>query len=137
MPVVRAPSPSSMGAISIPGATASGTVRANSAVAVINDGLDIKIVECSKIVYAAQFTGFAVSDAVDGAPLMVFVSRGVLVEPILEGAAPLILNEPVFLSSTLGEVVSGPIASGMIFQVGIALSPTQLSLNTDSKITLG
>lgn len=137
MPIAQSTSSSSRGAINIPGATASGAIRANAAVAVINDGANIKIIECSRTVNAAQFTGFAASDALDGASLLVFVSRGVVVDPILEGAVPLILNQPVFLSSTLGEVVSGPVESGVIYQVGIALSPTQLSLNTDSKISLG
>ncbi len=127
------------GTVRIPGAVAAGDIRANAAVAVTNDGTDILISECSAFVNAAQFVGFAVSAVSAGDPLQIFSMRGISITPILEGDVPLILNEPVFLSDTLGEVRSAPVfASGKTFlQVGVAVSTTQLSLNTDAKVTAG
>ncbi len=137
MPIARA---IPIGTTRIPGALADGDIRANAAVAVINDGSSILIVECSNSSNANQFIGFAVSSVSSGEPVSVHSARGSVVSPILKDGDPLNLNEPVFLSGILGEVTSGPVPPThgvVVFQVGLALSSNQLTLNTDAKTSIG
>ena len=78
------------------------------------------------------FMGFLVSD---GDSAVLATGRGSLVTPVVMGGGALSPRHPVYLSSTPGEVsVSGASSGSSGFtqmRVGVALSPTLMSLSTD------
>jgi hypothetical protein len=63
----------------------------------------------------------------------VYTGRGSLVQPFVEGGAPLVPDQDVYLSQTVGEVTqTAPVGSGRtIVRVGYAISTTQVILTTD------
>jgi hypothetical protein len=64
--------------------------------------------------------------------------RGSSVRPIVEGGVPLVPAEMVFLSATPGQVTqTPPVGTGWFsIQVGVASSPTELIILTDTRIKL-
>lgn len=126
----------SYGALVIPGATASGAIRAGAAVALVSITGNQKLVECSSTSYSEEFQGFAKIAVADGDPVPVVTIRGSLIEPIVEGGGALTPNNPVFLSPTAGEVTQSPPATGMVLRIGESVSPAQIFFNTDQRILI-
>jgi hypothetical protein len=117
-----------------PNTTASGAVRAGSAVALIDQVGNARLVECSASSNAEAFAGFAAAAVADGDPVGVTTLRGSLVEPLLTGGGVLTPGQSLFLSATAGEVTHTPPAAGYVLRVGDAFSTTQMFLNTDTRI---
>lgn len=85
---------------------------------------------------AECFMGFVVWTGGEGQPLVVRTVRGAIAEPLVEGDAPLVDGQPVFLSVTPGRVTQTvPLAPGSkIVRVGFAISTTEIVLNNDARV---
>jgi len=124
----------SRGVLYVPGATASGPVREGAAVAVVYLGGQTRIVECSSASTPEGFHGFAATAVADGDPVGIITIRGSLVTPILEGGGALTPGSALFLSGTSGELSHTPPVTGYVIRVGEAVSPSELSFNTDARV---
>jgi len=136
MPIGRVPSAStSAGSFVIPGTTANGAIRAGAAVAVVLDGVDAVVEECSATSNGNTFAGFAAKAVADGEVVAVVTFRGSTVTPIVEGGGSLTTGDLVFLSDTLGEVVhTAPSGAGsVVVPLGVAVSATELFISTDAR----
>jgi hypothetical protein len=134
MAIGRRPSiTASRGSFLIPGATASAPIREGACVALDAVGL----FECGDDADSSSFLGFASTAVGLGDPVFVISVRGSTITPIVEGAAALIPQDPVYISHTAGEVSQTPPSPGVgtvLVQVGVALSSTQMILVTDSRV---
>ena len=126
----------SYGALIIPGATSNGAVRAGAAVALVSITGNQKLVECSSSSNVEEFLGFAKIAVADGEPVPVVTIRGSMIEPIIEGGGALTPNDPIFLSTTLGEITQVPPTTGMVLRLGESVSPAQIFFNTDQRILI-
>lgn len=134
MPIARKPSvTASQGSFVVPGLVAAQPVRQGAAVGVSAGG----IVECGAATHPTTFIGFAVLSANAADTVAVVTVRGSTVVPIVEGGAALVATQPVYLSSTTGEVTQTPPPHGpgtVLIQVGVAASGTEFVLTTDARI---
>ena len=135
MPVGRKSSISgSAGAFSFPGSTASGDIRANAAVALVNVGGNIRVLECGAGSYGDRFQGFAETAYANGAASVNIVTlRGSRVTPIIESGGVLAAGAPVFLSDIPGEVSNTAPSGGVSVQVGLAVSDSSIVINADQR----
>lgn len=88
--------------------------------------------------YPDSFLGFFIAGE-PGGIARVHMTRGSLVTPIVEGAIPLVVEQPVYLAATPGEVTQTPVPGPgvRILKVGLAISPTEMLLLTDSSLRFG
>lgn len=116
----------------------SGPFLASSAIAVTYDGTNTvyKLASATIADDAESFCGFIVKDTDIGGSASITTVRGAMIEPIIEGGGPLVVNQPVFLAITPGTVTTTPpVSTGtMLVRVGVAVSPTKMMLNTDARI---
>lgn len=77
--------------------------------------------------------GFIASGGVGPGTTLITTGRGSRVVPVVEGGAPLVPEQEVWLSATPGEVTqTPPYQSGTsIVRVGVATSTTEIILNSD------
>lgn len=138
MPVGRKSSVSgSSGAFSFPGATASGDIRAGAAVALVNVGGNVRLLECGAESYGDRFQGFAEASYTNGdTPVNVITFRGSVVTPIVEGGAALNPGASVVLSPTPGEVTQKAPSKGVIIRVGIAADASSMFINSDQQVRI-
>ena len=103
------------------------------AVALIDDGGTKKLVLCRAGQHAYAFIGFMTAATDMGKSGTVVTGRGSVVTPIVEGGAALVVNQPVFLSDTFGEVTeTAPVGGArFVLRVGMATSTTQIVLTSD------
>lgn len=136
MPLGRAPTSSGTGTYVTPPGTVVGPepLLVGMAVGISTVG----IVPCSANDLGYNFLGFALSDSTTGNPVGIMTMRGSSVRPIVEGDVPLVPAEKVFLSATPGKVTqTPPVGTGWFsIQVGVASSPTELIILTDTRIKL-
>ena len=107
-----------------------------AAVAIVDDGGMKKILLCGANLYAHSFAGFSAGPVTSGNSGTIVMGRGSIVTPIVEGGVPFTVNQPVFLSSTPGEVTQTAPLAGFVLRVGMAISTTQLVLLTDYAVVL-
>lgn len=137
MPVAKSPPPpNSAGSYAPAGVTAGETLLKGAAVAIVDDGGVRKILLCGANLYAYSFVGFAAGPVTDGNSGTIVMGRGSLVAPVVEGGVPLVVNQPVFLAGTLGEVTQTAPGAGFVLRVGMAVSTTQMVLLTDYAVVL-
>ncbi len=126
----------SRGVFYIPNSTANGAIREGAAIATVNTGT-IQLEECSASSNATAFVGFANTAAGNGDAVGVVSLRGSTVTPIVEGGGALTAGDPVWLSSTLGEVTQTAPTSDLSLRCGMATSTTEMILSSDVQIDLG
>lgn len=135
MPITHSPLPPYVvGALDPQGLAAAGEViPAHSAVSLVTVAGVQQIMLCRASLYAPSFIGFATSEILLADSGSIVTARGSVVTPIVEGAALLIPDQPVFLSNVAGQVTqTAPIVSGaFVLRVGMAVSTTQLAMLTD------
>ena len=138
MPVGRtSPISSSSGHFTYPGATASGDIRKGAAVAMVNVGGSVKILECGAQSYGDRFIGFSAGNYSSGvSSIGVTTFRGASVSPILENGVSLTPGNTVLLSNTLGEVTQTAPSSGTVVQLGIADTSSSMFINSDQKVII-
>lgn len=107
-----------------------GQSQLGAAVALVEESgqLTYRLCGCLPNQQPKQFLGFLVSQDEGG---VVSTGVGSIVTPVVEGGAPLVVGERVFLSQTAGEVTQTPpdnVAGAMILYVGVAVSTTQIAL---------
>ena len=136
MPVGRAPAfTGSSGHFTYPGASASGSIRQGAAVALVNVGGSVKILECSAQSYGDRFIGFSAGNYTTGTnSIGVTTFRGASVTPIVENGVSLTPGRAVFLSGTLGEVTQSPPPYGTIVQAGISSTSDSMFINSDQRV---
>jgi hypothetical protein len=134
MPIAR--SPAVLDHVLIPGAVADDVIFAGQAVALVDLGSGPVLKLCSSTLYAREFVGFAAISVAPTGTLPIIARRGSVVVPVVEGAAPLTPNDPVFLSATPGEITqTAPTTTGnTVYQVGHAFSAAEMILTTDYRV---
>ena len=148
MPIAQKPGGSGGGTIPLNQAEINYTnvisaagVGAGVAVAIVQVVSQLEYIPCdaSPTGYSEAFAGFTAQVIIPGGHGQLIVGRGSLVTPVVEGGAPLIPGQEVFLSLTPGEVTQTPVSGpGEInLRLGAAVSTTQLLLTTDAYYKFG
>ena len=136
MPIGRRPAINRTFGSFIPDATASGTLRAGAAVALVPISGQARIIECGANTSGRSFLGFVPVEVLDGDPVPVVTLRGSTITPILEGGGNLTPGDALFLSDTVGEVSHSTPASGTVIRVGDAFTTTKMTINTDHRVVV-
>lgn len=136
MPIGRRPPINRTFGSFIPDATASGTLRAGAAVAMVSLSGQARVIECGANTSGQAFLGFVPVEVLDGDPVPVVTLRGSTVTPILEGGGNLTPGDALFLANTVGEVSHSTPASGTVIRVGDAFTTTKMTINTDHRVVV-
>lgn len=108
------------------------------ALALIDDNGTMKLVPCSALSYARAFVGFADATRVEGRIPLV-TAQGSRVNPVVEGGAPLVPGQSVWISETAGRVTQTPPNSSgaQMVRVGVADTTSTMIIVRDQSPQVG
>ena len=116
------------------------TFLAGAAVAIVPDSGHQHYALCGAQAHTSLFVGFLTRDVAGGNNAIVYVGRGSKIIPLVEGDAPLIPGNDVYLSLTAGRVTQDNIpvdVHTIEFRVGSAVSATEIVLSNEFPIVEG